>query len=179
MNLFVTSACPERCARDLDDARVVNQLRETCQLLSTAVRCVSVEGLTFLGQDISWMYASAHVHHPVTAWVASCAPAFQWTVDHAVALANEYHLRFPGSHRSAELAWRFMAGREYLADLLPDREGLPDFQDSACNLQLGLDFRGHADGVHEGYRDYLRARWRTAKQPPRWYRGTMPTPEWA
>lgn len=176
MNLFVTSPDPETCARDLDDARVVNQLRETCQLLSTAVRYAlrSTDDQTYFILDgdrlQDALYAKAHEHHPVTLWVRSSRQAFQWTVDHVVALSNEYHLRFTGTHKSAQLAWRFLAGREYLGELFYDCHDLT-FADCARNQALGLDFTGHADGVHEGYRAYLAARWQSAPRPPRWKNG--------
>lgn len=180
MNIFATSPDPAVCAADLDDARVVNQLRETCQMLSTAWH-VGMAGASGPTPDFPHrppLYAPAHERHPATRWVSSCAQAFQWTVDHAVALSNEYHLRFQGDHASARLAWAFMGGREYLADLFPEADGLPPFADCAANSSLGLDFRGHEGGVHAGYRDYLRARWGMAARPPRWHRGLRGGPSW-
>ena len=136
MNLFMTSPDPAECASTLDDLRVVNQLRETCQLLSGAVQEASGSGPAFAHREevlaAGWMYAPTHLASPCARWVRGCRQNFQWTVDHALALSNEYLLRYPrGSHKSVEVAHRFLAGREFMGALfelaidLSGTEGAP------------------------------------------------------
>lgn len=177
MNIFMTSLDPVQCAADLDDLRVVNQLRETCQLLSGAVhhavhdllsRVTIVQVGAVLGYapegegtevDLSWMYSPTHLASPCAQWVRANRQNFQWTVDHALALANQYLLRYPtGSHKSVLIAHRFLAGREYLGALFPLHAILKEVPghgmgsehleaspikayDGAANQSLGLDFR--------------------------------------
>ena len=161
MQLFVTSECPIESARALDDARVVNQCRETAQLICTAL----------LDFGVSVPYRPTHPHHPVTKWVASDHDHLGWAVDHLRALRDEHLHRFPGSaeHRSAALVL------PVACDFL-DRSmtGMPDlFQNSARNDDLGLDFT-HLP-VFDAYRAYLSARWLTASRAPRWTRRVAPS----
>lgn len=176
-------------------------LTETCQLLSTAVHLAIWRGAkaqheehgaegefpypvghfhTHVGRsgsvDLSWLYKPTHVHGEAVAWAGASRQNFQWLVDYAVALANEYQLRYPGgTHKALACAWRFMAGREYLGQLFgwnhePYTDRPAHFYDGAANGQLGLDFRSHADGPHAGYRAYLNARYAlsTRRSAPRW-----------
>lgn len=213
MNIFFTSLDPAECARDLDDLRVVNQLRETCQLLSGAVRHmvganpsgpVRVAGWP----ELDWLYSATHLQSPCARWVRSNLQNFQWTVDHAVALANEYLLRYPsGSHKSVLIAHRFMGAREWIASNLSLALGPVEWSpgadpvepvlpvrpyDGAANQSLGLDFRvsshygdpgfaPYAELVTGSYRRYLSERYRLAELAGRTPRWSAPSarPEWS
>lgn len=183
MNIFATHPDPERSAADLDDARVVKMLTETCQLLSWAwhLGMARSSGPTPDFPHYGIIYGpplGGRASHPATEWACASRQNFRWLVDHAVALANEYQMRYPrGTHGAVRVAWAFLAGREYLGELFPDEPwyaetGWSDapFYDGAANLSLGLDFRGHEDGVHAGYRAYLNARYAlsTRRSAPRW-----------
>ena len=164
MNLFATSRDPAEAAAWLDDARVVNQTRETAQLVSTALA----------DAGLYHPYKPTHQHHPVTRWVLADGRNFLWALDHLVALANEHRHRFPASKWHAS----FQA-HAHVVDACRDlpRE-LPEcLQNSARNEGLGLDFT-HLEPT-QAYRAYLAERWRMAREagrPPRW--GSRGAPWW-
>jgi hypothetical protein len=100
MNIFAVSECPRQAARDLDDARVIKQVTETAQLLSTVARLLAPEWVGQMGP----LFRLAHEHHPVTEWVGSSWEAFSYALEHGLALHVEYCSRFPdrlGIHRGA------------------------------------------------------------------------------
>ena len=162
MNLFATSACPELSAQALDDARVVSQLRETGQLLSTAVRIVAPQAL-----PDGRLYRRGHEAHPVALWVRRSSQAFQWTLQHGLALHAEYCLRFPDAPREsfgrcAEVLHSVLAC--HLHSVLPLMPSCPaeGMVNHAANLGMGLDFRPTEDPFL-AYRQYLTARWQLAR----------------
>ena len=93
MNIFATSYDPKECARVLDDKRVVKMIVETCQILSSAMHILRIEGPP---------YKPTHMGHPCVLWVASEYDNFRWTVEHLEALINEYKERFPGREHLCE-----------------------------------------------------------------------------
>lgn len=178
MNLFVTSINPVACAQALDDARVVKMATETAQLLSTAVRIVAPGAL----RD-DQLYRMGHEAHPVSRWVRSGDLTFQWTLQHGLALLDEYCVRFPkGSVHGASRAIHPILGVHLHAVLPHMTRQRPEsvmFCNHAANLGMGLDFRS-IENQAEAYREYLRARWhlaRATRHPPRWTNRDMP--EWA
>lgn len=169
MNLFVTDPGPAVCAAALDDKRVVNQLRETAQMLCTA--------LHQWGCTHPALMREAHKHHPVTKWVGASVGNFAWTLDHFWALAEEKLRRWPNNPQHKN----FTELSPLLGALaLEHSEGIPGarmaFQNSARNQTLGLDFSSVRD-VPEAYRLYMAERWKTDARPPRWTNTTPPA--WA
>lgn len=165
MNLFVSSPCVVECAQALDDARVINQIRETAQMLSTALFAAGLPS----------PYRPTHQHHPVNRWVQADARNFAWALRHMQALAHEHRFRFHASNWHASYTLH-----SYLFDyphLLPS-EAPDTFQNSARNQSLNLDFT-HLEPT-QAYRAYLNQRWRLALQAsraPRWTNRSCPN--WA
>lgn len=168
MNLFITHPSPVLSAQALDDKRVVNQIRETGQLLCTS--------LQERGCRATGLMAPTHAHHPVTLWVGASKANWLWTFRHFEALAMEKLRRWPDNptHKNwrelhpvlAELADRAFLGHPGC---------LVGFQNSARNESLGLDF-SKVPSVPTAYRLYLTERWKTDARPPRWT-NTQP-PSW-
>jgi len=164
MNLFATSSCPWQCAIDLDDSRVVNQCRETAQLLCSAIH--------LRGRWNETLMRPTHLHHPVTKWVALNDGNFFWTWCHLEALGREKRHRYPDApdHKS------WTEYRLLTAQLGSLTYGKPDsFENCAANASLDLDFK-HIPDVHLAYREYIKARWSMAKRAPRWTNRRRP--EW-
>lgn len=160
MNLFITHASPLASAQALDDKRVVNQIRETGQLLCTS--------LQVRGCRDSRLMRPTHENHPVTLWVGRSRANWNWTFRHFEALAAEKQRRWPSN--SPHKNWVELGGvLPGLADqTFLDHPGcLVGFQNSARNESLDLDFT-HIPNVPTAYREYLNARWRLASVPPRW-----------
>lgn len=158
MNIFVTTDCPDRSARFLDDNRVNKMILESCQLMAGAIR-------VHLGKehpdDLPGLYRISHRNHPCAVWIRQSGDNWLWVRQHTDALLGLYtdlRKRRHGCVDQLELIDRYWS-------VIPDGPLLP-FQNSARNEKLGLDFT-HLP-VHQGYREYLAARWTTDKKPPTW-----------
>lgn len=165
MNIFLTSECPAECARALDDRRVNNQVRETAQMLCTALRQY--------GLRAEWPMAVAHPHHPATKWVCETADNWQWAFEHFLALGVEKSVRYPDNppHRSFEELRRPLWEHR---GVMP-AGALTPFVNCARRLDLGIDHTGEPDTVL-AYRRYVVDRWRLDSVPPAWsHRGP---PDW-
>lgn len=174
MNLFATSACPRLSAQALDDARVVKMATETAQLLSTAVRIVAPDALP----DGS-LYMMSHAGHPVARWVRRSREAFQWTLQHGLALLDEYAERFPdgGVHAASRVVHPVLGVHLHAVLPLLPSDPAERMVNHAANLGMGLDFRDVEDPFL-AYRAYLTARWQiarpsgrvrfTRREPPAW-----------
>ena len=157
MNIFLTATSPILAAQALDDRRVNNQVRETAQLLSTALRSFGIDDWRLL--------KSTHVSHPVTKWVMLTRGNFDWTLQHFDALGREKSVRYPDNppHKNwAELMDVFL---DYLPQV-PEGKLLP-FVNCAARADMDLDFKHISDPV-QAYRLYLSARWQRDSIPPAW-----------
>jgi len=170
MNLFVSDPCPVLSAHALDDKRVGKLLMEANQMLSLAVKFSDDSFDEFEHVGIGKVCAGlAHMNHPVSIWVRSSRECFEWTLQHAEALAQEWEYRFEREHASA-VRTRYLRRFE---DCLESSFLLP-FQNSARNLGVGIDF-SHLT-VPDSYREYMKARWSTdirsviftKRGPPSW-----------
>lgn len=171
MNIFATSPDPVACAAALADRHVVKMAVETAQILSTA--------LHLRGEATAGLYQPTHTTNPTVRWAAASPEELGWTLDHGLALLNEYHWRYPKpagapAHKSSTVY-------DILTGLIAGGAGQP-----ASFVFVGPEMFGGAD-VHLAYRDYLGAKyvewaakarahvsrkcalkW-TRRQPPNWY----------
>lgn len=157
MNLFVTDPDPVVCAMNLDDKRIGKLLMECNQMMSLAVKSHWPEddgSYVFWETSTELTSGRAYLNHPVSIWVRQTRANFLWTLEHAVALSNEFQYRFNRDHASGN---RLAFMRRY-SDVIPEG-GLTDFQNSAKNDTF--DFTHFP--VPDSYRHYLVARWRTDK----------------
>lgn len=167
MNIFAVSEKPADCAAALDNSRVNNQIRETAQLLCTALRVH--------GCDDPRLMRQTHVHHPVTKWVCLSLSNWLWTYDLFRALALEKRVRWPDNddHKSwVELRQPLL---DLSAQFMPDGPQTP-FVNCAARRNMHLDFTD-MDDVHEAYRSYLVSRWVRDVRTPRW--SNRGSPDWA
>lgn len=115
MNIFFLSFDPVRAAQAHCDKHVVKMLLESTQLLWTAQH-VATEGripeletapMTLSGSRHG--YAPTHRNHPCAIWVRASLANYRWLCELALALADEYHFRWPareGPHAcEAHVAW--------------------------------------------------------------------------
>jgi hypothetical protein len=142
------------------DRHVVKMTLETAQILCTAARQ--------LGQ---WApYLPTHVKHPCVLWTASRRANWDWTVQHGLALAEEYERRYGRLHGSLPvLLWACLPEIGPRASRKP-RQPFP--------MAMPDEYRG-ADPVL-AYRRYYRgekahfATWRQPAQPPTWWHKRSP-----
>ena len=166
MNLFVLDVNPQLAAQQLDDKRVGSALREANQMMSAAVHRAPQNRMV-VGAGLGCRLT--HADHPVTLWVGQTLGNFTWTYHYALALIDEWTLRYGTVHGSGERTpyiWTFK-------NCIPDGPLLP-FQNSARNDGLGLDFT-HLP-VPQSYREYLKKRWSSDVRPPKFTNRLWP--EW-
>lgn len=89
MNLFLLSRDPRACARMYNNPHVVKMILELCQLL-----CVAHWMKGDLDMLPEAFYRPTHERHPVSIWVRQCEANYQFTVDLALALCDEYYERY-------------------------------------------------------------------------------------
>ncbi len=181
MNLFATSEDPVQSAIYLDDARVVKQVTETSQLLSTATRLLLGDRMpVYLERSL---YVSSHEAHPIARWVRSSYEAFTWTLEHGLALHAEYCRRFPNRtaiHSGVKPMHQVLgiSRSEIGPDLFRPTEPFK-LCNAAANRSLGLDFTG-VEATTSAYRMYLAARWQLARKNQKDIRWTATeVPGWA
>lgn len=95
LNIFHLHQKPDLCARDYVDVHVRKILIEACQMLSTAVRHAhfqspSIANVAFVNS----LYRATHQNHPMNLWVRASYNNWYWTLEHAIALHEEYQSRF-------------------------------------------------------------------------------------
>ena len=93
MNIFFLHRDPQWAANALCDKHVPKMLLESAQMLSTAVQKYT--------DRIEELYKPAYPNHPMTKWVGSTFSNFQWTLENAVFISQEYTQRFKKLHKSS------------------------------------------------------------------------------
>jgi hypothetical protein len=96
MNIFFTSDSPDQSARWLVDSHISKMGLEATQMLCT----------TYHEQGIEAPYRPSHKNHPSSIWTRSSYDNFQWLIEHAHAIFDEYTARYKKVHKSeAILNW--------------------------------------------------------------------------
>lgn len=86
MNIFVLDYDPEKAAQMLCDKHVVKMVLETAQML-----CAAFDNAP---------YKKTHANHPCTLWSQESSGNYTWLVEHGLAIAAEYTLRYGKIHKS-------------------------------------------------------------------------------
>lgn len=98
MNLFILDKNPQKSSHMYIDIHVNKILIEAYQMLGTAClkHNVSIQNMPLnkSGRPLKGGYP----HHPVTKWVGKNKSNYQWTIDHAKALSQEYTYRYNKKH---------------------------------------------------------------------------------
>lgn len=161
MNLFACDPDPVVSARALADLHVVKMTVEVAQIASTVLRAHAPAETC----DAVGLYRPTHAAHPCTVWAGSGRAAFDWTVDHGFALAEEYSRRYGRDHKSAMVVFECWN----LAHFIPDAPLLP-FALAMPDEHLGPD-------PHAAYRSYLRSKYAAWGNAARWTNAVRP--EWS
>ena len=150
MQIFVTSECPQACARYLDDKRVVKMVLESAQILSTVMHLLGSQRAP---------YRATHEQHPCVQWAAASYDNFQWLYHHFQELLSEYKARYDKTHACEKHLAVFSQFMDEPCYWLTDK--LTPFVN--CTL-----FKDEPD-VFTAYRRCLYRKWATAKRLPTWY----------
>ena len=152
MNIFVTDPCPTKSAQHLDTKRVISQIKESAQMLATAIRLNGGPAT----------YKVAHPNHPCTVWVRQSRNNYLWLFEHFLALIDEYKRRKNKEHACEAFILEF----EYGIQFIPQGELTP-FVNAAARSDMGISYK-HIEDVHLAYKLYLIERWGLDKKEPTW-----------
>ena len=112
MNIFFLDKTPELSAKMLCDKHIPKMLLESAQMLSTAVQ-------NYTGR-IEELYKPAYPNHPMTKWVGSTFSNFQWALENAVYISDEYTKRFKKLHKSSRIL-NVIYDNQYYKDIPDER----------------------------------------------------------
>lgn len=164
MQIFVIDPNTRVCAQALDDRRLIKQILECAQLLSTAM-CEKdpMHYCKMYLRDLA--YKPSYRQHPVTQWVAAKPEHFKWTLHYMMDCSHEYTARFGKQHKCERMALDSFAR----SLLYTQAKGNPNTY-CACVPQY-VDTLS----IFERYQRYLTDKWNkseprwTRTQPPYWY----------
>ena len=116
MNIFYLDESDVTCAQYHCDKHCVSQVKEYCQLLSTAHRVLDGANYTDAssGRKIQrWrldeprmekvLYKATHVNHPSAKWARNSIHNYRWLASLALALCTEYTYRYNKQHKCESL----------------------------------------------------------------------------
>ena len=98
MNIFVVNTDPEKAARELCDKHVPKMTLESVQMLVSALRRHGATDNDVPLTSKGTPHKGGYSNHPSTVWAGESLDNFNWLLDHAVALADEYTYRFGKEH---------------------------------------------------------------------------------
>lgn len=190
MNIFVTDKDPKISAKNLDDKRVINMIRESAQMLCTAldyydvfdkVKATSLKVkkrdnkvvlcknktvlLRYIPDSLTKACQPTHINHPCNVWARKTYENWTWLWNHAWALCQEYTSRYDGKHHKYENLLKQLI---FFSHHLPKGELTP-FVNCTRNKEKQIDYTSTKD-VFLAYKLYLADRWDSDKREPTWYR---------
>lgn len=156
MNIFVLDEDPRTSASYHNNRHVVKMIVESAQLLSTAHHALD-------GEDaIQGIYKSAHLNHPCTVWARESKQNYEWLLQLARGLVDEYHIRYGNkTHKTEAIIETLKTAPKRIASwgLTPFAQAMPE------------EYR--EENAVQAYRKYYildkphLAQWKT--QVPYWY----------
>ena len=163
MNIFFLDKTPELSAEMLCDKHIPKMLLESAQMLSTAVRKYEKEtDTTPLAKPI---YKSAYPNHPMTKWVGETKGNFEWALENAIYIHEEYRFRFNKNHKSYKVI-KNIINFELQAhlpggDMTTPPQCMPDeYKDN----NYVTAYRNY----YKGEKEYF-AKWEKGRQQPEWW----------
>jgi hypothetical protein len=162
MNLFILDLMPVTAAQYNCDRHVIKIILEAVEMMGYAYDSGEFKPLLLLHSK------GKHVNHPMSKWVRGSKQNFDWTLQHANALSDEYTFRYGKQHAyRTHLHWIEMN--------LPVGN-LPNFGQTDWPRCFGewRDIVGVTNDVVYDYRRYYMlakrfAKW-TKRLAPEWYR---------
>ena len=163
MNIFFLDKTPELSAEMLCDKHIPKMLLESAQMLSTAVRKYEKEtDTTPLAKPI---YKSAYPNHPMTKWVGETKGNFEWALENAIYIHEEYRFRFNKNHKSYKVI-KNIINFELQAhlpegDMTTPPQCMPDeYKDN----NYVTAYRNY----YKGEKEYF-AKWEKGRHQPEWW----------
>lgn len=151
MNIFLLSKNPRDAAIWQHDRHVVKMILESTQMLCTVIQDRHSDFMTKWSHIIreaenpADLYKPTHRNHPCTLWAGDAPENFEWLLNHAFDLCDEYRFRFGKTHKSRQLLSLILAYHVKYNDValmepiyfpccMPDE--YQKFRSSVANYQL-------------------------------------------
>ena len=152
MNLFAVDTDPKIAAQQLCDKHVVKMILESAQMLCSV----------FPNGDAP--YRRAFYNHPCTKWARESAENYEWLLDHAYAMCQEYTRRYVKVHKSLDaISW---CGSNYHKLNIPRKgltkfaQAMPEQYKNSCGVTA---YRSY----YNGEKAYF-AKW-SKRETPSWF----------
>tara|TARA_R100000664_G_scaffold33096_1_gene49346 strand:- start:584 stop:1066 length:483 start_codon:yes stop_codon:yes gene_type:complete len=152
MNIFAVDNDPKIAAQQLCDKHVVKMILESAQMLCAV----------FPNGDAP--YKRAFYNHPCTKWARESVENYEWLLNHAYAMCQEYTRRYGKVHKSLNaIGW---CGSNYhklnipSKGLTPFAQAMPEEYKNDCSVTA---YRSY----YNGEKAYF-AKW-TKRETPNWF----------
>tara|TARA_R100001082_G_scaffold109014_1_gene85309 strand:- start:322 stop:786 length:465 start_codon:yes stop_codon:yes gene_type:complete len=152
MNIFAVDTDPKIAAQQLCDKHVVKMILESAQMLCSV----------FPNGDAP--YRRAFYNHPCTKWARESAENYEWLLDHAYAMCQEYTRRYGKVHKSLDaISW---CGSNYHKLNMPRKgltkfaQAMPEQYKNSCGVTA---YRSY----YNGEKAYF-AKW-SKRETPSWF----------
>ena len=149
MNIFAVNKDPKIAAQELCDKHVVKMILESAQML-----CAVYDKGTA-------PYKRAFYNHPCTIWARESQENYEWLLDHATAMCEEYTKRYGKIHKAqAIILWCFMHYKSLSLPrigLTPFAQAMPEEYKNKCAI---IAYRAYYNGEKASF-----AKWSKTDQP--------------
>jgi Pyrimidine dimer DNA glycosylase len=162
VNIFVTDECPRISAKNLCDRHVPKMVLESAQMLSNAFHK--------LGDAMKAPYRMLMIKHPCSVWTLESRQNYEWLLEHAFAISDEYTKRYNKTHACLKV-------------LQQCKDGLNDFRfeshpKTSYKQVMPLIYRNSS--TIYAYRSYIKgaksfAKWEKGTDKPSWYNSHVVT----
>lgn len=154
MNIFVLDDDPSVAAKYACDKHVVKMILESAQMLCA----VHPEGTA--------PYKRSFYNHPCTKWVRASTDNYEWLIQHAYSLCEEYTRRYGKVHKTQQVIEWCDANRPELPSLglTPFAQAMPD---QYKNQDAVKAYRAYYLGEKTSF-----ATWKNVKTPS-WFREAL------
>lgn len=182
MNIFALSKCPIESAQQMLDKHVVKMPTESCQMLHTNTlyfQYLEKYGTKPSLRDLKQFHACsqsklmkpAMLNHPSTIWARENQDTFAWLYAHAVALCEEYSLRYGKVHGAEK---RILDTPNQYYSEGNTSKAIPVFIAMADEYRIPNTFLTEWEYVIQSYRHYyLEGKWKFAEwrnnRRPAWF----------
>ena len=169
MNIFVLDLDPVKAARMHCDKHIPKMCVEAAQMMASALRRHGATDEQMPLTKSGTPYKGGYAHHPCTVWAGESEANFAWLTRHAIALCDEYTIRF-GKVHACDQPIHSMIG---LVHLFPDQYPSPEAALTPFAQAMPDEYRD--DDAVEAYRAYYHskhfAKWEKGIPAPEWWRG--------
>lgn len=97
MNIFFLCLCVKKCAKYHFDKHVIKMILELCQLLCCAWHILDEDDAELLESD-GVIYKKTHMNHPCAIWTRKHINNYNYVVNLALELCNEWRFRYNHPH---------------------------------------------------------------------------------